>query len=90
MTFGDEAVELGKEVIGTLALQITPDDVLETIDGLVKTIADKEMTGQQKADWVKDMIIEMALDIWDLLIPIVVKSIYNIAKERGDLYVNGK
>ena len=90
MTYTEQAVELGKELLMEVAVKITADDALEVVDSMVKTAVSKDMTGKQKFDWVVATLIEMAVDVWDIILPLVVQAVYNAAKERGELYVNSK
>lgn len=82
MTFGEEAVELGKKLATKIALEITPDETLVVIDEFVHTAVDLEMTGEQKFDWVIAKVLELALDVWQLILPLVVQAIYDMMMGR--------
>ena len=86
MTYAEQAVDLGKELIGELALKITPDETLVVIDELVHTAVDFEMSGADKAEWIKNKVIEMAITVWDLLLPIIIKAIYDMMMAKAIEY----
>lgn len=82
MTFGEEAVELGKDVLEKIALEITPDATLVVIDELVHTAVDLELSGKEKFDWVVAKAVEMALSVWELILPLVVQALYDMMMGR--------
>ena len=50
--FSDEAVKLGLGVIDKIILEVTPDDIIDKTTTLVDMAFDKDMTGEEKFDWV--------------------------------------
>ena len=86
MTYAEQAVDLGKDLIGKIALEITPDETLAVIDEFVHTAVDLDMSGKDKFDWVVAKILDMALDVWDLILPLIVQALYEMMKAKAIEY----
>ena len=56
MDYGEEAVKIGLSVIDEVILKVTPDAIIEKTDELVELAFDKDMTGEEKFNWVLDQV----------------------------------
>ena len=52
MNFKEDSAKVAIAVAESLILTLTPDDVIKGMDKLVHTAVDKNMTGEQKFNWV--------------------------------------
>ena len=78
MDYKEEGIKVAISTIDQLIVNFTPDDAIKTIDELVHVAVSKDMTGQQKADWVLEQAIDLVEDVWEIFLPILIQLLYKI------------
>lgn len=56
MSVQEEVKVVGLDLMDELAIRITPDDIIAKTGELVVMAVDKDMTGEEKFQWVLDQI----------------------------------
>ena len=82
MDYGEEAEKMGMDIIDKVILQITPDAIIEKADELVELAFDKDMTGEEKFNWVLEQVKPLMSWLIRELGSRLVQLIYEIAKEK--------
>ena len=68
--------KLGQDILFEVSLMITPDETIDKINEFVHTAVDFKMTGKEKFEWVVEQVFDMALTVWELVLPLVVQALY--------------
>ena len=80
--YTDEAIKIGLEVIDEMILKVTPDAIIEMTDELVELAFDKDMTGEEKFDWVVGQIKPLLSWFIRALGERLVQLVYELVKAR--------
>ena len=78
MDYNEEGIKVAVGTIEGLVANWTPDEAIQTIDALVHVAVDKDLTGAEKALWVKEQALELVEDVWAIFLPILIELLYKI------------
>ena len=78
MDYGNEVEKIGLEVIDNIMIAVTPDSIIAKTDELVNLAFNKDMTGDQKFEWVVDQIKPLLSGLIRFLAERLVQLMYEI------------
>lgn len=78
----DGLAKIGSDLLDKAIMEWTPDVAIAKIDDLVTTAFDKDMTGEDKAKWVLAEALELVDEVWEWVLPRLIKLVYEIVKAR--------
>ena len=63
-TAKEAGIKLAIDTVEGMVLIVTPDNVIDKVDELVRLIDDEDMTGEQKFMWVFNELKQLLSRIW--------------------------
>lgn len=85
----EDIKKVGLDLMDEFIINVTPDDIIETTAELVVIAVDKDMTGEEKFDWVLEQIKPALSWIISFVAKRLVQLMYDIIVAKTKEIQNG-